>query len=163
MKIPEELRIQPAEYPDPAQLSALLQRAQGSPQDPPQPAATHAIPLPVVKGVAEAATNAWRARSRMLDPVTGEVRDDMRRVYRHVEATLEAFAGMGIQLKDHTGERFDYGSALKVVTTQPTPGIQQESVIETIRPTIYWNHQMIQIGEVIIATPSTQSPPPSQP
>jgi len=49
---------------------------------------------------------------------------------------------------------FDYGLPLKVVTTQPTPGITKESVIETIKPTIYWQKQIIQMGEVVIATPA---------
>jgi hypothetical protein len=43
---------------------------------------------------------------------------------------------------------------LKVVTSQPAPGIARETVIETIKPTIYWQQQIIQTGEVVIATPA---------
>jgi hypothetical protein len=42
---------------------------------------------------------------------------------------------------------------LTVITTQPTAGIAKERVIETIKPTIYWNETIIQTGEVVIATP----------
>jgi len=160
VNLPDALKIHPTDYPDPASLLALLHQELERPQDPSQQTVTHAIPSSFVKGVAEAATNTWRAKIRMLDPVSGEVREEMRRVYRHVEAALEALTDLGIQLKDHTGEPFDYGSALKVITTQPTPGIERESVIETIRPTIYWKQQMIQIGEVVIATPAPHSLPP---
>jgi hypothetical protein len=57
-------------------------------------------------------------------------------------------------VKDHTGDVFDYGMPLKVVTTQPSPGINKERVTETIKPTIYWQNKIIQMGEVVIATPA---------
>jgi hypothetical protein len=163
MIMPDELIINPYPYPD---VEDLLHQSHGTPQGTHPTAVPLSVPPRVIKGFAEAVTNAWRAKIRMLDPVTGDVREEMRRVYRHVEATLEVFVGLGIQLKDHTGETFDYGSALKVITTQPTPGILQESVIETIKPTVYWNQQLIQIGEVVIATPTnpstSTSPSPSE-
>jgi len=31
-------------------------------------------------------------------------------------------------------------------------------VIETIKPTIYWQKQNIQMGEVVIATPASPNP-----
>jgi hypothetical protein len=99
------------------------------------------------------ATNAWKAKAKMLDNTTGEVRDGMKRVYRHIEAILESLQGMGIEIKDHTNDAFDYGMPLRVVTTQPTAGIAKERVLETIKPTIYWKKQIIQMGEVVIATP----------
>jgi hypothetical protein len=107
----------------------------------------------ILKGMADIATNAWKAKAKMLDNA-GEVRDEMKRVFRHIEGVLDSLHEMGLEVKDHTGDAFDYGLPLKVVTTQPTPGITRESVIETIRPTIYWQQQIIQKGEVVIATPA---------
>ena len=106
-----------------------------------------------MKTLAAIATNAWKAKAKMLDSASGEVREDMKRVYRHVESILESLHEMGIEIKDHTNEAFDYGLPLKVVTTQPTPGITKEKVIETIKPTVYWQKQIIQMGEVVVATP----------
>jgi molecular chaperone GrpE (heat shock protein) len=104
--------------------------------------------------VADIATNAWKARSKMLDPVSREVRDEMKRAYRHVEAILASLAAIGIDIKDHTGEAFDYGQPLKVVTTQPSAEVAKDTVVETIRPTISWQNQIIQMGEVVIGTPT---------
>ena len=115
-----------------------------------------AIPSVVVKGVADIATNAWKAQTKMLDSVSGEVRDEMKRVYRHIESILKALNDMGVEVQGHTGDAFDYGMSLNVVTTQPTPGIGRESVTETIKPTIRWHKQTIQMGEVVIATPATE-------
>lgn len=105
-------------------------------------------------GIAAIATNAWRAKIKIGNEASGEVREEMKRVYRHVESILESLQDMGVQIKDHTGDAFDYGLPLKVVTTQPTPGITKEKVIQTIKPTVYWQNQIIQKGEVVIATPA---------
>ncbi|MEY2484269.1 MAG: hypothetical protein QOK24_2797, partial [Verrucomicrobiota bacterium] len=101
----------------------------------------HLVPTNVVKGIAEIATNVWKAKAKMVDSSSGEVRDEMKRVYRHIESILESLHEMGLEVKDHTGDAFDYGLPLKVVATQPTQGIIRESVIETIKPTIYWQQQ----------------------
>jgi len=103
--------------------------------------------------LAAIATNAWKAKAKMIDATTGEPREEMRRVYRHIESIFDAFQQIGLELKDHTGDAFDYGLPLNVITTQPTPGIEKERVIETIKPTIYWNDLILQEGEVVIATP----------
>jgi len=109
-------------------------------------------------GLAVVVTNAWKARAKMMDGDTGEPREEMRRVYRHIESIFDAFHQMGLQVKDHTGEQFDYGLPLTVITTQPTPGLARERVIETIKPTIYWKETIIQTGEVVIATPISSEP-----
>jgi hypothetical protein len=115
----------------------------------------------VLKCMATIATNAWKAKTKMLDSATGEVRDDMKRVYRHIEGIMDSLEEMGIEVKDHTGDTFDYGLLLKVVTTQPTPGITKEKVIETIKPTVYCQKtSIIQRGEVVIATPIQQEEKP---
>ena len=105
-------------------------------------------------GLAVIVTNAWKARAKMMHGDTGEPREEMRRIYRHIETMFDAFQQMGLRLKDHTGDEFDYGLPLTVITTEPTPGLAKERVIETIKPTIYWHETIIQLGEVVIATPA---------
>jgi hypothetical protein len=150
MKHPDEFKIPPGEFPDGSRViervMAMLAESNGV-------EVRHAVPANVVKGMADIATNVWKAKAKMLDFASGEVRDEMKRVYRHIESVLESLSEMGLELKDHTGDAFDYGLPLKVITTQPTQGITREKVIETIKPTIYWQHQIIQMGEVVIATP----------
>lgn len=155
MKQPNEFKIPPGEFPEPNRVietvvridQAILAKTKGHGE------VRHPVPTSVVKGIAEIATNVWKAKAKMVDSSSGEVRDEMKRVYRHIESILESLHEMGLEVKDHTGDAFDYGLPLKVVTTQPTQGIIRESVIETIKPTIYWQQQIIQMGEVVIATP----------
>lgn len=158
MKYPDEFKIPPGEFPDGSRViekimrihQAMLAESKGGGE------VRHVVPANVVKGMADIATNVWKAKAKMLDSDSGEVRDEMKRVYRHIESVLESLREMGLEVKDHTGDAFDYGLPLKVVTTQPTQGITRENVIETIKPTIYWQQQIIQMGEVVIATPSSE-------
>lgn len=151
MKHPDEFKIPDAVFPDGSRLVEAVSRAQqtgGSETG----GERFSVQSKVVKGMADIATNAWKAKGKMLD-ASGEVREEMKRVFRHIEGVLESLRELGLDVKDHTGDIFDYGLPLKLVTTQPTPGITREMVVETIRPTIYWERQMIQAGEVVIATP----------
>jgi hypothetical protein len=146
--MPNDFNIPPKNLADEfnTQIREILeeQKAMGN-------ADRHIIPLAVMTAIA---TNVWKAKSKMLDTVSGEVREEMKRVYRHVEAALDNLREIGLEVKDHTGDAFDYGQSLKVISTQPTQGITRETVIETIKPTIYWQQQLVQTGEVVIATPT---------
>jgi molecular chaperone GrpE (heat shock protein) len=106
-----------------------------------------------VTDILDVATNAWRARGKMLDPQSGQVREEMKRVIRHIDAILTRLTTMGFELKDHTGDGFDYGQALRVVGTEPREGLAREEVLETMKPTIYWNGRLLQTGEVVVGTP----------
>jgi hypothetical protein len=102
--------------------------------------------------LAALATQAWRLHQKMTLS-DGSVREDATRLVRHVDSMYEIFLRLGLEIKDHTGDDFDYGLPVKVISAQPSPGISRERVIETLRPTIYWQTVIIQTGEVVIATP----------
>jgi len=168
-KVPEEkvsLGIPDPEYPELGPVigeflkekGMLPQNAGKAPKTGDVVRAVEVIPSSIAKMMATVATNAWRLKSKMTDGDKGEVKDEWKRLYRHVEAILESFAEVGLEIKDRTGEAFDYGLPEKVVTTQPRATITKELVIETLKPTIYFNHQILQRGEVVIATPETQQP-----
>jgi hypothetical protein len=111
------------------------------------------VPARVLQAFAAIATNAWRTRNKMTDEDTGEAKDEMKRAYRHVEALFEALSEIGIEIRDMQGRAFDSGMALKVISFEPTPGLSREEIAETIKPTVTWQDQLIQMGEVIVGTP----------
>jgi hypothetical protein len=102
---------------------------------------------------ATVATGLWRMRNRMVEPGTERPLPEMRQVYRHFEATWDALAGAGIEVQSHDGDIADPGLSLSVVAYQPTPGLDRDRIVETIRPTVYLGGQIIQQGEVIVGTP----------
>ena len=67
-------------------------------------------------------------------------------------------AGRGIEIKDHTGKTVDAGDALNIVAYQPSVDLTRNTVIETLRPTIYFKEKIIQNGEVIVGKPEKEVP-----
>jgi hypothetical protein len=111
-------------------------------------------PTDYLKTLVSIATNAWRAKTKMVDTSTGEVRDEMKRVDRHIEAIYRSLAEAGVVIRDHTGDAYDEGQPMKVVASKPTPGLEKKRVSETLLPSIFWNNRLVQNGEIEIATPS---------
>ncbi len=107
--------------------------------------------------VADLATGLWRLREKMLDGETGRPLDEMRRAFRHLESVWDTLAQADVQVQDHSRSPYDPGLSLKVVAFQPTPGLDSETVIETLKPTIYMKGRRIQIGEVVVGTPESRS------
>lgn len=108
-----------------------------------------------LKALVSIATNAWRAKTKMRDSTTGEVREEMKRVDRHIEAIYRNLAEVGVVIRDHTGDAYDEGQPMKVVASKPTPGLDEKRVRETLLPSIFWNNRLVQNGEIEIAIPST--------
>jgi hypothetical protein len=121
-------------------------------------------PPAYVKALTSIATNTWRAKAKVLDSATGEVREEMKRVDRHIEAIYRNLAEVGIVIRDHTGDVYDEGQPMKVVASKPTQGLGKKRVSETLLPSIFWNDRLVQNGEIEIATPlaSHKSDEPQQ-
>jgi hypothetical protein len=100
-------------------------------------------------------TNAWKAKAR-LSKMDTSGNADLGRIERHLDAMLESLQALGLEIKDHTGEPFDYGQSLKVAASQPKAGITREFVSETIRPSIYLRGRLLQQGEVVIDVPAAR-------
>jgi len=102
-------------------------------------------------------TGLWRLRGRMVHPDTGRPMEEMKRAYRHFESVWDALSAEGVKIYDHTGEAFEPGKSLRVSAFEPTPGLGRETIIEMIKPTIYFKDHLIQTGEVIVGTPEEGS------
>jgi hypothetical protein len=101
----------------------------------------------------DVATNAWKGQVRLSKWPSAELPAERKRLERHFESILSSLERFGVRVTDHTGQPYDYGQLLKVVAAQPQEGVAKEVVTETIRPSVHWREQLIQHGEVIIATP----------
>lgn len=112
-----------------------------------------AMPENFKKDLAIIATSAWKARCRIIDPASGEVREEMKRLSGDIERIQRCLGDLGITVEDHTNKPFDYGLPWQVVATKPMPGLARETVTETLKPTVRWNEQIIQHAEVEIGTP----------
>ena len=99
------------------------------------------------------ATNAWRMKQRMLDVETGEAKEEYKRVYRYVESIVDALTDFGVEVKDHTGQKYADGSGLKVIASEKRSDLKAPEIIETMLPTVKFEKRFLQIGEVIVGVP----------
>ncbi|MFI7130715.1 nucleotide exchange factor GrpE [Nonomuraea sp. NPDC050153] len=100
------------------------------------------------RSVAEVVTSIWR-----LDRRVRRLPGETRAVTRYLEMAWDALTRAGITIQEHSNDPFDPGLAIEVLSYQPAPGLDRDRVVETIRPSIYLNDQVIQRGEVIVGTP----------
>ncbi|TDD62220.1 hypothetical protein E1263_04935 [Kribbella antibiotica] len=126
-----------------AELAALLDRI---PVEAPGPEED-------TKALAEAATSLWRAQRKLTQ--AGRSAEN-RQTGRYLRTCAEALAAAGLVVQEHDGTAFSAGRALDVLVYQDDPGVSEETIVETVRPSVYYHDQQIQRGEVIVARPTTE-------
>jgi hypothetical protein len=99
-------------------------------------------------------TNLWRAKAKLIEPGTGEPKEETRRVYRHIEGALETFTQLGLSITEMVNQPYDPGLPVKVLTFQPTPGLKRDTIVEVVRPTIIWRDTLLQMGEIVVGIPA---------
>lgn len=154
MKLPGKFKALRVSARDVVDLKRMLRIQARSTRGEDEKAPTD-LPPEIVKGIAAIATNAWRAKTKMIDPASGEIREEMKRVGRHIEAIGRNLADLGVVIRDHTGEAYDEGQPMNVIASKPTAGLVKKSVSETLLPSIFWNDHLIQNGEIEIEIPIT--------
>jgi hypothetical protein len=146
---PEHFRIGTPEY---HRLSESLEAA----ADLAQPTSTNFTRVSTTEEelldmAADVGTLVWRIKHRL--DATEELSKPLQKLSRDVERTCDALTQGGIEIKDHTGEDYDGGMALRVITSQPVSGLARSQIIETLKPTIYHRNRIIQMGEVVVGVP----------
>lgn len=108
--------------------------------------------------LADVATGIWRIKNKFSAVGVNDLPDEIKKAYRHVESTWDALASAKVEVCDHTKEKYVAGMALNVIAFQPSSSVHTEMITETIKPSIFYNGKLIQMGDVIVETPEkTQS------
>jgi hypothetical protein len=153
LRFPKEFRIHPVQWS--AELFPLLEHfAERLAQAPPA-SKDDELSKEQMQMLADVGTGLWRLKQKMVQPGSSLPLPEMRRAYRHLEYTWEALTEAGIEIQDHIDSLFDSGLSLQVIAFQPMHGVKQEKVIETIKPSIYYRGNRIQMGQVIVGTPES--------
>lgn len=105
--------------------------------------------------LADLATNLWRAQKRLLGD--GDVPTELKKHLRPVEAALECLERLHVKVTDHTGQRYDAGMAVKVISCQPKHGVTEPTVGETLKPTVSFREQVVQNADVTVDEPPLDS------
>lgn len=105
------------------------------------------------KFLSELATNVWRMQQKMIDIETGERKEEYKYVFRYVESIYDALTEFGVEIKSHTGQKYDDGLGVTVVTSEVRSDLNRREIIETLKPTVRFKNKFLQIGEVVVGIP----------
>ena len=101
------------------------------------------------------AVNLWRLERAIsllgLEPDTSE----MKRILRHMKAAIEDLKEAGFAFEDLDGKRVPAAGnyALKTMEFVPTQGLEFDTVLETIKPNVFYQGELIHPGEGIVGIP----------
>ncbi|NOX51307.1 MAG: hypothetical protein GXP16_12355 [Gammaproteobacteria bacterium] len=74
-----------------------------------------------------------------------------------ISSRLETkFGQAGYVVQDKTGQFYDPGMPLKVLTSIPKPGLSRPTILETISPTLLLNGKILKAGEVVVGVPAKE-------
>lgn len=105
--------------------------------------------------LAELATGVWRLRGKLDGARPDEdVTKLLRSVARQLDSMSDVLADAGVQVQSHTGELFDAGQSVEVIAFEASDAVHRETVAETVTPTVYVDDRMVQMGQIIVATPA---------
>jgi len=102
------------------------------------------------------ATSVWTLR-RKLAQSTGSPEMDRLRI--HVDAIHDALRQAEVEIQDYPVGPYHPGMAVEIVVFQPQPEVEQELIAATVRPAVFWRGQMIQRGQIVVATPQRSKQP----
>ena len=108
--------------------------------------------------IVDLTTRLWRILRNLKKPGSEEPIEEIERGYRHLERLISNLERLGIQVVDKTGEAYDPGMAVKVVSSEPVNGISREIIKETIEPAIYKGDRLIQTSQIVVGIPYMRDP-----
>jgi hypothetical protein len=151
LRYPPEFRIPKPKWSSVEEIRGILLTLLSTPAGQPRPTED----ATKLEGLALQIGNAlWRIQQRFVDRSSGKLREEYKKLARHVESISEALGTVEVQIQDHTNQRFVTGLALDVIAFEPCEDIDQEIVIETVAPSIYVGDKKLQTGKVIVGTPA---------
>jgi len=102
------------------------------------------------------ATNVWALRDKVAQMATSAEADSLK---VHVDAAHNALRQVGVETQDYPPQPYHPGMNVEILVFQPQSGIDREMISATIRPTVYLGGQVINRGQVIVATPERKEGP----
>jgi hypothetical protein len=106
--------------------------------------------------LADVWTKLWRVRKAIAKDEAD--RQTLAAYDKRLGDILDTIGELGFVIRDHTGEKFLNGMSLRVLLFQPHEGVAVETISETISPSVFYNNQLVRMGEVIVDMPPSLSP-----
>jgi hypothetical protein len=108
--------------------------------------------------LAEIAIGLWRLKRSLLLEIPTAIDIKTKRAWKHLERLFAHLESREITIQDKTGEPYDAGMSLRVVSAEQRTDLSRELIVETITPTVFCRENIIHAGEVIVGKPATKNP-----
>jgi len=105
------------------------------------------------KALAGAATSLWRARRKLAQDGDGRY---TKPAGRYLDLCRSALADIGLVVQDHDGDSYHPGRRLEVLAFEDDPGAEHDRVLRTVQPSIYFRGRHIQVGQVVVGSPTVK-------
>jgi len=125
--------------------------------------ATKLAPPPLVADnpgfITDLCTKLWRVDKQLAELARRVEAPELQRLMRRFDELKDVLHAEHIEWHDYSGQKYDPGLAPRVLTLQPTAGLAegQESILETVKPTVYRQGKLLAPGEVIVGIPMPAS------
>lgn len=77
----------------------------------------------------------------------------LKNLSKKYDRTLKILSKNGFQIMDYDNKKFNEGMAIKVLDSFPDSDVEEDTIVETVKPAIFYENKMILMGEVIVAVP----------
>ncbi len=75
----------------------------------------------------------------------------LKNLSKKYDRTLKILRKNGFQIVEFDGKKFNEGMSIKVLGYDSKPGVEEDTIIETVKPTIFFNDKEYLKGEVIVS------------
>jgi rubrerythrin len=105
--------------------------------------------------ITDLCTKLWRVDKQLAEVARQIEAPELQRLLRRFAELKDVLHAEHIEWHDYSGQQYDPGLAPRVLTLQPTAGLAegQESILETVKPTVYRQGKLLAPGEVIVGIP----------
>ena len=77
----------------------------------------------------------------------------LKNLSKKYDRTLKVLSKNGFQIMDYDNKKFNDGMSIKVLDSYQDPNVEDDTIVETVKPAIFYENKMILMGEVIVAVP----------
>jgi hypothetical protein len=102
--------------------------------------------------ISDLAYGLWRTRLKILSNGNVEPPEAFKKVFLLIDSTYQKMLQSGVEILDPINTRYVEGMKEHVLAFEPHEELTQDTIIQTIKPTIKYKDEIILTGEIIVGT-----------
>jgi hypothetical protein len=102
--------------------------------------------------IVELAIEVWRINNRVMKAATGLTDIQKRGLDSSLQKFVKFLDHYDVKIVDHTGEKYNEGMNVEVLSFEKDPNVKVSTIKETIEPSITCKGHVIKKGKIIVIT-----------